>query len=201
MSSKNPRGPSRQQLLAEVEDLRARLGEADENLRAIRQRDVDAMVLSGSKGEQISSLTGTDHVYRLLVETMNEAALTVSLEGRVLFCNQRFGQLITGSGEQIVGRPLTDFVTLDQKASAAAMLRKSRTEPVRQRLGFQNAEGIAVPVHVSSSILNQPDGSSICIIATDLTELEASSEMLQQLRRQKEALQDEIGRASCRERV
>jgi PAS domain-containing protein len=46
-----------------------------------------------------------------------------------------------------------------------------------------------VPAHVSANVLNQPDGLSICVVATDLTELENSTEMIQRLRRQQEALQ------------
>ena len=47
-----------------------------------------------------------------------------------------------------------------------------------------------MPAHVSANVLNQPDGPSICIVATDLTELENSTELIQQLRRQQEALRD-----------
>ena len=31
-----------------------------------------------------------------------------------------------------------------------------------------------MPAHVSANVLNQPDGLSICVVATDLTELENS---------------------------
>ncbi len=190
MKSRTSRGLSRQQLLAELEDLRARLAGAEETLRAIHEGDVDAIVVSGSKGEQVFSLTGTESVYRLIVESMKEAALTVSLEGRILFCNDQFRQLVKEAPERIVGHPLTDFVATDQKDTATALLRKSRRRSVKQRLVFQDAGGIPVPARIAAHVLNQPDGSSICIVATDLTEIEASTETLRQLRRQGEALQE-----------
>ena len=54
---------------------------------------------------------------------------------------------------------------------------------------FAAADGSCVPAHISSNILNQPDGLSICVVATDLTDLERSSEMLQKLRQQRAELQ------------
>ena len=189
MSRRNSRRSSRQELpQAETEALRVRLAEAEETVRAIREGDVDAIVVSGSRGEQVFSLTGSEYVYRRIVETMKEAALTVSLEGRILFCNDQFRKLIKESPERIVGRPLTDFVTPDQQEGVTAVLRKSRRRPVKQRLVFQDTGGVPVPAHISSHVLNQPDGASICIVATDLTELEASTEMLRRLRLQQEEL-------------
>jgi PAS domain S-box-containing protein len=46
-----------------------------------------------------------------------------------------------------------------------------------------------VPAYISASVLNQPDGMSICVVANDLTELENFTELIQQLRQQQEALQ------------
>jgi len=51
-----------------------------------------------------------------------------------------------------------------------------------------------VPALVSSSPLAQPDGPALCVVAADLTELEASTELIQKLRDQ----QDLLGK--CRER-
>jgi len=68
-----------QELLKQVEQLRLqsdeqqiRLTEAEETLQAIRGGEVDAVVVSGAKGDQIFSLVGTDLIYRLIVETMRK---------------------------------------------------------------------------------------------------------------------------------
>ena len=62
---------SPQQLFKENENLRLRLNEAKETLNAIRNGEVDAIVVSGHKGEQIFTFKGADYAYRILVETMN----------------------------------------------------------------------------------------------------------------------------------
>lgn len=172
----------------EVEELRARLDEANETLRAIREGEVDAVIVSGSRGEQVFSLVGSDSIYRLIVETMKEAAFTVTFDGTILYCNARLGEFLSRPIEQIIGRSLHEFVDSANRAAANALLVIAREKPVKQRMVFSAADGHAVPAHISANVLNQPDGLSICVVAADLTELENSTEMIQQLRRQQEAL-------------
>ena len=49
-----------------VDDLRARLAEAEETLRAIRSGEVDAIVVSGPDGNRVFTLEGADTPYRIL---------------------------------------------------------------------------------------------------------------------------------------
>ncbi len=44
----------------EIEGLKAQLAEANETLRAIREGEVDAIVVSGDRGEQLYSMLGAD---------------------------------------------------------------------------------------------------------------------------------------------
>jgi PAS domain S-box-containing protein len=92
--------------------------------------------------------------------------------------------------EQILGHPLHDFCDPPNRSAADALLAAAQKQPVKQRLVLSNADGLLVPVHVSANVLNQLDGVSICAVATDLTELENSSELIQRLRRQQEALRE-----------
>ena len=55
-------------LLAENESLRGRLDEAEATLAAIRNGEVDALVVGGPQGDQIYTLSGADRSYRILVE-------------------------------------------------------------------------------------------------------------------------------------
>ncbi len=185
-----PRRKTVQQLAAENEEVRARLAEAEETLRAIREGEVDAVVVSGPKGEQIYTLSSAEQVYRLIAETMSEAALTVALDGTVLFANAQLGQLLGRPLEQIVGRHLGDFVHPDHRATGDALLVIAQNQPVRQRLVFQNADGQPVPTHVASSLLDQPAGRSLCLTVGDLTVLENSTELVRELRRHQKALHE-----------
>jgi PAS domain S-box-containing protein len=175
-------------LLRENEDLRTQLAEAQETLRAIHEGEVDAVIVSGSQGEQVFSLFGTESIYRLIVETMKEAAFTVTLDGKILYCNAQFGEFIKRPMEHILGHSLLDFVDPANYSAADSLLVVAQKQPVKQRLVFADAESRPVPAHISANILNQSDGLSICVVATDLTELENSTELIQRLRSQQQAL-------------
>jgi hypothetical protein len=64
----------------ELEALRHSLSEAESTLEAIRNGEVDAVVVKGEEGSRIYSLTGAEHPYRIYVEQMQEGAVTVSHE-------------------------------------------------------------------------------------------------------------------------
>lgn len=175
-------------LQKKVADLEARLAESEETLRAIREGEVDAVVVSGAKGDQVFSLFGAESIYRLIVDTMKESAFTVAFDGTILYCNEQFSHFVGRSTEQIIGRRLEEFVSEDDQEAAITLIDAAREHPVKRRLVFQTAKGNAAPSHISASLLNQPDELSICIVASDLTELENSTELIQQLRTQQEAL-------------
>src|SRR5882757_214540 len=79
--------------VADLEDLRIRLEEAEATLSAIRGGEVDALVVHGRQGEQVFTLKGADQPYLVIVERMNEGAVTVSPEGTLLYANRRYAQL------------------------------------------------------------------------------------------------------------
>ena len=107
--------PSQQQLLTENEDLRARLQEAEETLRAIRSGEVDALVVLGARGEQIFTLKGADYAYRLLIEDMNEGALTLSATGEILYANRRFAEMLKTPLERIIGTTIYTWLAAESK--------------------------------------------------------------------------------------
>lgn len=141
------------------------------------------------KTTAVQEQPGPDSIHRLIVETMTEAAFIVSFEGTIKFCNARFGQFVRWPLGQIVGRPLQEFVAPNSRAAGAALLIAAQEQQsVRQGLVLLGADGRCVPTHLSANVIYQPDGPSICIVASDLTEMENSTELIQQLRRHQEAL-------------
>jgi PAS domain-containing protein len=84
---------SPKQLLREIEELRARLEESEETLQAIRSGEVDALVVSGPQGERVFTLLGAERTYRILIETMNEGAMTLNGDGIVTYCNKRLAEM------------------------------------------------------------------------------------------------------------
>ncbi|HTS68306.1 MAG TPA: PAS domain S-box protein, partial [Terriglobia bacterium] len=177
-----------------IAKLKARLAEAEETLRAIREGEVDAVVVSGPRGEQVYSLAGAESIYRLIVDTMKEAAFTLAFDGTILYSNARFGEFVRKPLDQIVGHRLAEFVRADEQEAVKKFLERGRRQPLRQRLVFTASDSAHVSAHISSNLMDAPHGPSICVVATDLTELENSTELIAKLREQQAALAESEGR-------
>jgi aminoglycoside phosphotransferase len=67
------------------EELVEQLREAQETLDAIRNGEVDAVVVGGASGQQVYTLESADRPYRLLIEQMREGAVTLSHDNTILY--------------------------------------------------------------------------------------------------------------------
>ncbi len=171
--------PSRQELKRQVAELSVRLREAEEALAVIREGEVDAIVVSGRRGTHVFSLAGADSVYRLIVESMQEAALTATPEGRILFCNRQFSAMLKLPLDTLLGRKLADLVAVEDHRILASLLNAAESKPVKCRLRFLGRTG-TIPSHASASFLPQQEVPTICVVAADLSDLEASDAHLRQ---------------------
>jgi PAS domain S-box-containing protein len=171
--------PSRRELQRQVAELSARLREAEEALVAIREGDVDAIVVSGKRGTQVFSLAGADSVYRLIVESMQEAALTATPEGRILYCNRQFSTMLNFPLDTLLGRELADLVSAEDYPILTSLLQADDSKSVKGRVRFHGRTR-TVPVYAFASFLPHDGGPSICIVAADLSHLEAFDARLRQ---------------------
>ena len=167
-----------QQLTAENEDLRTRLEEAVETLRAIRSGEVDALFVAGVGGEQLLTLKGAD-VYRTLIEEMGEGALTMTTEGLILYANRRFAEMLKMPLEKVIGATIHTWIAPDSQWILQALLSKGVDEKRREQLDLIASDGTRVPVYLSVS--NLPINvmpNDFCLVATDLTEQKHSDALV-----------------------
>ncbi len=68
------------------------------------------------------------------------------------------------------------------------MILSAQSRPVKLRLVLQAGEGTAVPALVSANLPNLPEGASVCVVASNLTELENATQLIQQLHAQQPLL-------------
>jgi PAS domain S-box-containing protein len=178
------------ELLDEIEQLRSRLEEAEQTLQAIRSGEVDALVVEGPQGDRVFSLTGAEHIYRVIAETMHEAALNVDLGGTILFCNQRFSDLMKTPMNEAIGRRVTSFVSRPQVQPLEKLLAEVQSGPVQRRLTLRASDGALVPVQLAASLISEDSSTSICLVASDLTEIEASAKSIRILREHQQAVEE-----------
>ncbi|HYH47436.1 MAG TPA: PAS domain-containing protein [Thermoanaerobaculia bacterium] len=102
--------PERDTLLREMAALRAHLEEAEETLRAIREGEVDALVVSERRGEQVYTLESADRPYRIMIEEMGQGAVTLTADGTILYCNRRFAAMLQAPLESLLGSAIQDWL-------------------------------------------------------------------------------------------
>src|SRR5262245_24033141 len=110
----------------EVIELKTRLEETEETLRAIRRYMVDAFVVTRAEDTQVVTLTDAQFPYRLMVESMNEGAATLIPDGTIFYCNPRFGEMVQRDSETLVGIHFQDLILPEEQAAFDAMI--SQTE-------------------------------------------------------------------------
>ena len=172
----------------DVHELRQRLEEAEETLRAIRCGEVDALVVEGAEGERVYTLQGADHPYRALIECMQQGAVSLSADGTVLYCNRCFAEMVKRPHEKVIGAGGGDFLPASQQATFDALLRQGRTRSSQGELQFLTAEGTFLPVYVALAPLPLADAVALCMVVTDLTEQKKQLDLREANRRKDEFL-------------
>ncbi len=106
-------GPTVESLQSELAETRQRLAEAEQTLHAIRNGEVDAIIVQGAAGPQTYTLKAASEPYRQIVEQMPEAAVTVTADGLIVYCNVAFATMVGRPPERLAGSLLAEFVTPD----------------------------------------------------------------------------------------
>ena len=157
-------------LLGRIRELQARLEESEETLEAIRRGEIDALVVGGAADEhQVYTLESADRPYRVLIEQMQEGAVTLSQDGTVLYCNRCLSDLLGVPQQRVVGQMLRSFVMRGDAAAFDQLFAGARHAGARSELSLC-VGGRPVPVNVSLSLLHDGDVTLLCGVLTDLTE-------------------------------
>ena len=150
--------------------LRARLKTAEETLRAIQSGEVDALMVSGRRGERVVSLKGGEPAYRMLVEAMSEGAATLLQDGAVLYCNRRFAEMICRPPEKLVGVAVQSLVLEAERDRFNALLSEARKVVAKGEFNLRCTDGSLMPVYLSLNRLRGYKGLVLGMVITDLSE-------------------------------
>ncbi|MDA3970278.1 MAG: ATP-binding protein [Desulfobulbaceae bacterium] len=176
---------NKKQLDEELAELRIRLQEAEETISAIRGGEVDGIIFSGPQGEQVFTKTGAEQAYRLLIEAMNEGAVSLNQEGMILYCNHRFAEMVKTPLERVIGTPLRQFVRASDQPLFDALVKKGAQESGKGELVLIHNDGTVLPVLLSVSASQTAHVRSI--VVTDLT---AQKHIADELKRHREHLEE-----------
>ena len=166
--TKEPESP--EELRFELERLSPRLEEAEATLQAIRNGEVDALVVRAEQREQVFTLRGAEHTYRLLIETMNEGALTVIADGTILYSNRRFAAMVKTPLQKVIGASVRQFVVPAELPALNALLEQGG-QGSQGEVALRAGDGARVPVLVSINTVPMDSAERTCtVVVTDLSE-------------------------------
>jgi PAS domain S-box-containing protein len=169
--------------VGKLAQLRARLAEAEETLRAIRAGEVDAVMVSGKSGSRVFTLRGAEHEYRILIESMNEGALTLTADKLILYANQAFARMVRCPLEQVTGSSFRRFLSDQDRATLRPLMKHPAKSGSKIQALLKACDGSQLPVQLSIRSLVHSDvhSAAIGMVVTDLTAVRRNEQLLRAL--------------------
>ena len=192
-------GSSRVALARRLADLKVRLADADETLRAIRSGEVDAVMGEGKQGTKVFTLEGAEYAYRVLIESMNEGALTLTADKMVLYANQRFAGMVKLPLGQVMGGSFRRFLSAEDRATLRSHMNSGGSSGAKFQVMLIAGDGSGMPAQVSLRPLAGKGANQAVMgmVVTDMTEARRTEELLRALtHRVVQVQEDERGRVA-----
>jgi two-component system, NarL family, sensor kinase len=167
----------------ELARLRTRLEATEGALRAIRNGEVDAVVVAGKDGDHVFTREGTEHSYRLLIESMNEGALTLTSDKVILYANRCFARMVKCPLERVTGSSFKRFLSDEDLDLLRPLVRRSTKVGTKLQVELLADDGSRLPAQISIQRLSRdgPNRMTVSMVVTDLTEPRRSEELLRAL--------------------
>jgi PAS domain S-box-containing protein len=169
---------TKSELLLKIEELENQLLEALETVDAIRNDKVDALVINTAAGEQVYTLEGAERPYRIFLEQMSEGAVTLSIDGIILYCNSKFAELLKVPLEMVIGSAIFKWVASYDLEKLSTFLLMSNSNS-KTEVDFIRIDGVFVSLYLSlKRMTGETSDPVFCMVATDLTEKKRSEEIV-----------------------
>jgi PAS domain S-box-containing protein len=166
-----------QQLKDENKELRARLVQAEMALEAIRNGRVDALVLSGDSPHHIYATEDTGRLYRVMLESMQEGAAALTLDGLILYCNQRLAEMLRCPLENVLGAWFSQFLNPTDWMRIRHLLEEGAVNRSLEAF-LQRGGGTSLPVNLNFGIPQVQEMSTIVMVVSDLSERKQFEQVL-----------------------
>jgi diguanylate cyclase (GGDEF)-like protein/PAS domain S-box-containing protein len=145
-----------------------RLEDVESTLRAIQSGQVDAIMAPSETGGQLLTLGNADSAYRSLVEGMGEGIVMIDRDGVILYCNQRFAEIVHAPLGSIVSSGIEKWIVSSDWLFFSALQKRADNGFGRGEITLRGA-GLLIPTQISINSV-QFDGKKVfaCMVA-DLT--------------------------------
>ena len=181
--------PNEKALLAENAELRARLEEAEETLRAIRSGEVDALVVESPTGPQVYSLQSADAVSNRfrgeILGQINDVVIAIDLEQRITYFNAAAERQYGVRAVNVLGCHIDEVYTKhwpSAEAEAAVWVALRERGEWQGEAIHRTFDGREFYVDASVSKLHDNNGANSGLLAVirDITERKQNQKLLEE---------------------
>src|SRR3569833_2838587 len=183
-----------EQLIAENEELSYQLDEAKETIDAIRNGQIDAIVLNGENGHRIYTLKSADQSFRVFIEKMNEGAVTLNRDGIIVYSNSRFASMVKMPLQKVIGLDFIVFVSRDYTAKYKSIFASAWENDCKEEIYLDNTDGQRTCCLVSCNTIEMEEGITLSLIITDLTIQKQNQERLERQNRELDEAREKAAR-------
>ena len=162
------KSPKQLQNEIEIAELRSRLEESEETLRAIRQNMVDSFVVTNAEEVKILTLNEAEIRYRMIVECMNEGIVTLIPDGTIFYCNPRFAEMVQIEDEKLIGRRFQDLLLPEEQDAFLAFSAQEGTDKGSRKFCLKPQNAACFPVQLSAYQLGTADSTGISMVVSDI---------------------------------
>jgi len=163
-------------LLAEIEDLKLRLSEAQDAIDAIKNGSVDAFAIRTNGKPEVFTLQSLDYAYRVLIEKFSEGALNLTPDGLIIYCNSYFSNLVNIPNEKVTGSYIFDYISDESRQQFREHFDLALQGCSKTEISLRT-NNITIPVYVSLTNL-QPQLATVGMIVTDLSEKKQNEQLI-----------------------
>jgi signal transduction histidine kinase/ActR/RegA family two-component response regulator len=153
-------------------EVASRLREAEATIDAIRNGEVDAVVVEGPHGPQIYSLESPDRPFRSFVENMRQGALTLDEDDMILYANAFFAELLETPLENVIGSRLSEFIAPGDAELYRQLRHNCDQRPNEGVLHLRTPAGKEGLAWFSFSFAPGSNPAACCVVIQDLRDQE-----------------------------
>lgn len=156
------------------DELEARLYEAEETLRAIREGEIDAVVIKGATTEQVFTLEGGGQSYRAFMEAMDIGAAAFDADGQLLYVNQALCKLLGRPAEALSGQALLGLLDAVNQTTFRRLLTQALGErqsaEIHVRVGDSDRSFLLTGAPIDFGLVQ-----GVAVTFTDISEREQTA--------------------------
>ncbi|GEM_PF-4486264 len=158
-----------------IKDLQLKLAEKDEIIRAIQNGEVDVLVKKNPENKiNIIPLKGAELTYQILIESMNEGAVTFIKDGTIVYCNKKFSEFVKLPPEKIINTKIFNYIELNK--SKSAILKELSKNNIKEIFLLKAHDNTTKTVIFSCKQLQLNKVSATTIVVTDLSEIQEAEQ-------------------------